>query len=147
MYYYLKKGLAGVKVFDFELDTVNYGIGSTYEDYLSGAWIPLNDTHLDFIHKNAKATEWEIINLELDVVQPPIELSIEERYNIEVAKGINEVYSIDEQLAILFDKDMVCFGSTKGSDTCPGTFKHYSIYEELSDAQILDLYNNGGIPF
>ena len=105
MYYYLKKGLKGVKVFDFELDTVNYCIGSTYEDYLSGAWIPLNDTHLDFIKENPKATVWEIFNLELDDVPPPIEIPIEQQYEFEVTRCLYEVYPIDKLIDILLDKD------------------------------------------
>jgi len=39
-----------------------------------------------------------------------------------------------------------CFGSSGyGNDTCMGYFKHYSVFEEMTDKQVLELYNNDGI--
>jgi hypothetical protein len=32
------------------------------------------------------------------------------------------------------------------NNNCPGNFKHFSVYEELTDKQVLDLYNNEGVP-
>ena len=40
-----------------------------------------------------------------------------------------------------------CFGSSgMGNDTCQGYFKHYSVFEEMTDDQIFALFEEGGIP-
>ena len=57
---YLKLEIGYVE-YDFELDE-NYLIGSTYEDYLQGKWIPLNEGQVEFRNKNEDASAKEIIN-------------------------------------------------------------------------------------
>ena len=40
-----------------------------------------------------------------------------------------------------------CIGSLYGGNlNCQGNFNHFSVYEELTDQQVLNLYNNGGVP-
>ena len=57
---YLKLEIGYIE-YDFELDE-NYLIGSTYEDYLQGKWIPLNESQIEFRNKNEDASAKEIIN-------------------------------------------------------------------------------------
>lgn len=74
--------------FNFELDE-NYVVGATYEDYLNGAWVPLNTEQEAFYHAHPSASLSEIFKCELT---PPYEPTLE------VVKGIKieEITTYDE---------------------------------------------------
>lgn len=47
---------------DFELDG-NYEVGTTYEDYLNGAWVPLNAEQKAFYETHPAASAKEFLNV------------------------------------------------------------------------------------
>ena len=49
---------------DFELDE-NYEVGTIYEDYLDGAWVPLNAEQEAFYEAHPAASAKEILECEL----------------------------------------------------------------------------------
>ena len=53
---------------DFELDS-RYDVGTTYEDYLDGAWVPLSKEQEEFYNAHPSASIGEIFKCEL--VSPP----------------------------------------------------------------------------
>ena len=67
--------------FPYELDSYNYTVGSTWQDYLNGYWIPMSEAQIAFSENNPSASIKEIFNMELIVIEEPI-LSIEEKNNI-----------------------------------------------------------------
>lgn len=67
--------------FSFELDSDNYTVGSTWQDYLNGYWIPMSEAQIAFSENNPSASIKEIFDMELIVIEEPIQ-SIEEKNNI-----------------------------------------------------------------
>lgn len=67
--------------FSFELDSDNYTVGSTWEDYLNGYWIPMSEAQIAFSENNPSASIKEIFDMKLIVIEDPIQ-SIEEKNNI-----------------------------------------------------------------
>lgn len=67
--------------FSFELDSDNYTVGSTWEDYLNGYWIPMSEAQIVFSENNPSASIKEIFDMELIVIEEPIQ-SIEKKNNI-----------------------------------------------------------------
>lgn len=76
IYTYVKKGLNYVE-YSFKLDE-NYNTGSTYDDYINGKWVLLNDEQLAFKEENPGASIKEVINMELNPVIPPYEPTLED---------------------------------------------------------------------
>lgn len=69
---------------DFELDN-NYEVGSTYEDYLIGKWVPLNEEQESFYNANPSASIKEIFGCEL---RPPYVPTIEEMKSLKISQII-----------------------------------------------------------
>lgn len=67
---------------DFELDN-NYEVGSTYEDYLTGKWVSLNEEQESFYNANPSASIKEIFDCEL---RPPYEPTIEEVKSLKISQ-------------------------------------------------------------
>lgn len=67
---------------DFELDN-NYEVGSTYEDYLIGKWVPLNEEQESFYNANPSASIKELFDCEL---RPPYEPTIEEVKSLKISQ-------------------------------------------------------------
>lgn len=77
---------------DFELDG-NYEVGTTYEDYLNGAWVPLNAEQKAFYETHPAASAKEILECELI---PPYEPTLE---GVKSAK-VNEIAVYDGSDAV-----------------------------------------------
>lgn len=77
---------------DFELDG-NYEVGTTYEDYLNGAWVPLNVEQKTFYETHPAASAKEILECELI---PPYEPTLE---GVKSAK-VNEIAVYDGSDAV-----------------------------------------------
>lgn len=71
MYAYLKKDIKDRFIEYTERLDENYAQGSSYEDYLAGLWIPLDEYQLLFKNENPDASPKEIINMELDPIPVP----------------------------------------------------------------------------
>lgn len=69
---------------DFELDD-NYEVGTTYEDYLDGKWVPLNKDQEEFYNTHPSASIREIFDCELT---PPYEPSLDDLKNMKVSEII-----------------------------------------------------------
>lgn len=69
---------------DFELDG-NYEVGKTYEDYLAGAWVPLNAEQEAFYRAHPSASVSEIFQCELT---PPYEPTLEGVKNLKIEEII-----------------------------------------------------------
>lgn len=67
---------------DFELDN-NYEVGITYEDYLDGKWVKLNEEQESFYNANPSASIKEIFDCEL---RPPYEPTIEEVKSLKISQ-------------------------------------------------------------
>lgn len=65
---------------DFELDD-NYEVGATYEDYLNGAWVPLNEDQEEFYKTHPSASIREVFDCELT---PPYEPTLDDLKNMKV---------------------------------------------------------------
>lgn len=66
---YIKIDIEGNYVsFDFELDG-NYKVGSTWQDYLDGKFVPLTDEQLRFKEENPTAGVDEVFNMSLNEAQ------------------------------------------------------------------------------
>lgn len=70
--------------FGFELDS-RYNVGTTYDDYLAGAWVPLNEAQEAFYNINPSASIKEVFDCEL---RPPYEPTIEEVKNLKISQII-----------------------------------------------------------
>ena len=77
---------------DFELDG-NYEVGTTYEDYLNGAWVPLNAEQKAFYETHPAASAKEFLECELI---PPYEPTLE---GVKSAK-VNEIAVYDGSDAV-----------------------------------------------
>lgn len=73
---------------DFELDE-NYEVGSTYEDYLDGAWVPLNKEQEEFYNIHPTASIREIFDCALT---PPYEPTLEDMKN----RKVGEINAYDQ---------------------------------------------------
>lgn len=79
---YFNKNISGNQCeFSFELDPYNYTVGSTWEDYLNGYWVPMSETQIAFGENNPSASIKEIFDMELIVIAEPV-LTIEEKNNM-----------------------------------------------------------------
>lgn len=67
---------------DFELDD-NYEVGTTYEDYLDGKWVPLNADQEEFYNTHSSASIREIFDCELT---PPYEPTLDDMKNMKVSE-------------------------------------------------------------
>lgn len=76
IYTYVKREIGYVE-YPFKLDE-NYKTGSTYDDYLKGLWVLLNDEQLAFKDEHMSATIKEVINMELNPTPPPYVPTLEE---------------------------------------------------------------------
>ena len=65
MFIYIKNNIKNTYFeTEVELDE-NYNVGLTYEDYLNGDWVKLNDQQLNFKEEHPTATVEEVFNLKL----------------------------------------------------------------------------------
>lgn len=71
-----------VLTFGFELDE-NYEVGSTYEDSLDGAWVPLSKEQEEFYSAHPSASVREIFDCALT---PPYEPTLEDMKNRKVGE-------------------------------------------------------------
>lgn len=71
-----------VLTFGFELDE-NYEVGTTYEDSLDGAWVPLNKEQEEFYNAHPSASVREIFDCALT---PPYEPTLEDMKNRKVGE-------------------------------------------------------------
>ena len=79
---YFNKNISGNQCeFSFELDPYNYTVGSTWEDYLNGYWVPMSENQIAFGENNPSASIKEIFDMELIVIAEPV-LTIEEKNNM-----------------------------------------------------------------
>lgn len=87
MFTYLKNDIKN-KTISFEIQLPNnaYEIGSTYEDYVNGKWILLNEEQITFYNDNPNASAQEIIEMKMQ----PINIDI-----VKQAK-INEITEYDK---------------------------------------------------
>ena len=67
---------------DFELDD-NYEVGTTYEDYLDGKWVKLNEEQEAFYNANPLASIKEVFDCELT---PPYEPTLEDLKNLKISQ-------------------------------------------------------------
>lgn len=77
-YNYFKSGK--ILQLGFELDS-RYNVGTTYEDYLSEAWVPLNAEQEAFYHAHPSASVSEVFQCELT---PPYEPTLEGVKNLKI---------------------------------------------------------------
>lgn len=70
--------------FGFELDS-RYNVGTTYDDFLAGAWVPLNEEQEAFYNANPSASIKEIFDCEL---KPPYVPTIEEVKSLKISQII-----------------------------------------------------------
>ena len=121
MKYYIRRGTREVIKSPVELNPV----GTTEQDYIDKKLIEINEKQLYFYEQNLGASFWEIMNMEMTPQPQPVEIPIEEQYKMEVVRRINEVYSIDDQLAILFNKD-----------TKPNDYADYQLFRQSTKAGV-----------
>ena len=67
---------------DFELDD-NYEVGTTYEDYLDGKWVKLNEEQEAFYNANSSASIKEVFDC---VLRSPYEPTIEEVKSLKISQ-------------------------------------------------------------
>lgn len=67
---------------DFELDN-NYEVGTTYEDYLDGKWVKLNEEQEAFYNANPSASIKEVFDC---VLRPPYEPTLEDLKNLKISQ-------------------------------------------------------------
>lgn len=86
MFTYLKNDINNTTIsFEIQLPNDAYEIGSTYEDYINGKWILLNEKQISFYNENPSANSQEIIEMKMQ----PINIDI-----VKQAK-INEITDYD----------------------------------------------------
>ena len=69
---YLKLG-TGIVELDYELSSDMYKVGSTYEEYLDGYWVPLTEQQEQFLQQYPGANAKEIFDMEVVVYVPTLE--------------------------------------------------------------------------
>ncbi|MDR1878286.1 MAG: hypothetical protein LBQ64_01830 [Bacteroidales bacterium] len=75
--------------------------GTGIDDFNDGKWIELSEAQIAFAEANPKASGTEILNMQLYVPPPPPVPS----YGELVSQYIREQYSIDDELAILRQRE------------------------------------------
>ena len=69
---YLKLG-TGIVELDYELSSDMYKVGSTYEEYLDGCWVPLTEQQEQFLQQHPGANAKDIFDMEVVVYVPTLE--------------------------------------------------------------------------
>ena len=135
MFTYIKNNIKNIYFeSEIELDE-NYCIGTSYEDYLNGCWIKLNDQQLLFKEENPTASVKEVFEMKLDE-SIIIEALKKDKRNLILVEYKNvESYKIDQKelINIVPSKyDLLYDCSSKGYCEFEGT-----IYDSDSFKYIL----------
>ena len=159
-YFYIQNHLSKPEAFDLPLvadvATLDDGtivggnfIGATYDDYMAGAWIPLDEKQMAFYGANPQASWKEVIEMQLTPPPPEPPLSELKKQAVEQVKQasvgkLNEMFpQLDINLAVLGLADetsaMTLFSSY---DTAADAVKAV-LYKALGD--IGDSGNRGGV--
>ncbi len=85
---YIKNDIPTPIELNEELDSTAYNLGSTYEDYENGKWVPLNSQQYDFYKENPNATIKEIWNMTL--TKPEVNIAVVK------AEKISEIDNYDK---------------------------------------------------
>lgn len=104
MKYYIKSGITGVV--DIESGHT-YNLGTTYQDYLDGLWVELDQSQLDFLAANPTATHKEVIEMALTPPMPEptldsVKTNAVHAVQMDAVGRLNELYpSYEVHLAAL----------------------------------------------
>ena len=83
-YCYIKRSIGRVACFDSPLSAEEYNnLGTTWQDYLDGKWVPLSDAQVAFYGEHPEATMQEVWNME---VTPPYVRTLEDAKRDKVAE-------------------------------------------------------------
>lgn len=88
MIVYIKNDIPTPIELNEELNSTAYNLGSTYEDYENGKWVPLNSQQYDFYKENPNATIKEIWNMTL--TKPEVNIAVVK------AEKISEIDTYDK---------------------------------------------------
>lgn len=113
---YIKNDIPTPIELNEELNSTAYNLGSTYEDYENGKWVPLNSQQYDFYKENPNATIKEIWNMTL--TKPEVNIAvvkaekISEIDNYDKSSNVNGFYLNDVEVWINKDTRIGLMNST-----------------------------------
>ena len=106
-YLYIQKDAVRIYVpMPEELDTVNYEVGTTWEDYVAGKYVLLTEEQIAFKEANEGASVEEVFNMQLTPIPKP---TPEEK--LQTAKDLKrqEVYNTDYRHYYIEDNDVYTY--------------------------------------
>lgn len=115
-YIYIQKDAANIYVtMPEKLDTANYDIGTTWEDYVAGKYVLLTEEQIAFKEANEGASVEEVFNMQLTPIPEP---TPEEK--LQTAKDLKrqEVYNTDYRHYYMENNDVYTYDRLSLKDQC-----------------------------